>query len=790
MKGLTQHRWFNAVAIALIPTSASASAIFSNTVVTAQVVPDSTLGTEQSILNRNVTINNRTSDRIEGGARRGANLFHSFDQLNINDGQRLYFANPVGVTNIVSRITGGNPSNILGTLGVQGPANLFLLNPNGIVFGRNAILDIRGSFIATTANSLRFADGREFNATGTTANPLLTISTPIGLQTGFNPGSIRVQGNGQGLRSGDSPEADTTEALRVPSNKTLALVGGAIVSTGGTLKTDGGRLELGSLSGPGFVTLTPSPKGFTLGYDSQTPFGDIQFGDIQLLGATSVDASGRAGGDIQVRGRRITLQGGSTIEATTLRNAAGGSITVTASEFVELSGTTADNPGDSRQSVTSISVDNRDAGRIPGQLTINTATLNLRNGARISASNARDGVGGNIDINATDSVELIGTGFSAGGQRSSGISVQTRGDGKAGDLRITTRRLVLRGGSEVSASTFAAGDGGSVSIQAADQVDVIGASPNGALRSRIIAEVGNPGDVIRRRGEQTPTPTVFGRGGSININTNKLTVQDRAAISVSSRIGVAGNVTIRASGVVLNQGRLTAETGAETGAEITLEGLDSLVLRNNSLISAQAFSNATGGNVTIDAANGFVVAVPNQNSDIIAIASRGRGGNISITTQGIYGIEQRRAISQNGTNDIDASSEFNQPGTVTINQPDIDPTRGTVELPSEPRSPEPLASCRPGGASGGRFVATGSGGLPTHPDEPLSSLESLDDLPLPAQWGGSRRDDAKRAAASPSKATPPIAEAQGWIINPKGKVELVANQGPVVSCSSTARSNN
>jgi filamentous hemagglutinin family protein len=751
----------------------------------AQIVPDSTLGTEQSILNRNVTINNRTSDRLEGGARRGANLFHSFDQFNINDGQRLYFANPDGITNIVSRITGDNPSNILGTLGVQGAANLFLLNPNGIVFGKNATLDIRGSFIATTANSLRFADGREFNATGTTANPLLTISTPIGLQTGSNPGSIRVQGNGQGLRSGDSPEADTTEALRVPSNKTLALVGGSIVSTGGTLKTDGGRLELGSLSGSGFVTLTPSPKGFTLGYDSQTPFGDIQ-----LLGATSVDASGRAGGDIQVRGKRITLQGGSTIEATTLRNAAGGSITLTVSELVELSGTTADNPGDFRQIVTSISVDNRDAGRIPGQLTINTAKLNIQNGARISAGNTRDGVGGNIDINATDSVELIGTGSSAGGQRSSGISVQTRGNSRAGDLSITTRHLVLRGGSEVSASTFAAGDGGSVSIQAIDQVDVIGASPDGALRSRMIAEVGNPGDVVRRRGDQTPTPAVFGRGGSIAINTNKLTVQDRAAISVSSRTGVAGNVNITARSVVLNQGRLTAETGAGTGAEITLEGLDSLVLRNNSLISAQAFSNATGGNVTIDAANGFLVAVPNQNSDIIAIASRGRGGTISITTQGIYGIEQRRAISQNQTNDIDASSEFNQPGTVTINQPDIDPTRGTVELPSEPRSPEPLASCQPGGGSGGRFVATGSGGLPTHPDEPLSSLESLDDLPLPARWNGSRRGDQNRAAAIPSKVSPSIAEAQGWTINPKGKVKLVANQVSTVSCSSTARSQN
>ena len=108
--------------------------------------PHRTLGNENS---RTVfdTINNLPSDRIEGGATRGVNFFHSFREFNVGEGRGAYFANPNGIANIFTRVTGGNPSNILGTLGVQGNANLFLLNPKGIVFGSNARLDLRGSFL-------------------------------------------------------------------------------------------------------------------------------------------------------------------------------------------------------------------------------------------------------------------------------------------------------------------------------------------------------------------------------------------------------------------------------------------------------------------------------------------------------------------------------------------------------------------------------------------------------------------------------------------------------------------
>ena len=169
--------------------------------VRSQVIPDNTLGTERSIVTPNAMINGLPADRIDGGATRGANLFHSFQEFNVNPGQRLYFANPSGITNsgitnIFSRVTGSNRSDILGTLGVAGSANLFLLNPNGILFGPNAQLDIRGSFLASTADRFDFGNGLGFSATDPQAPPLLTLKVPIGLQYGADrTGTIASSGN-------------------------------------------------------------------------------------------------------------------------------------------------------------------------------------------------------------------------------------------------------------------------------------------------------------------------------------------------------------------------------------------------------------------------------------------------------------------------------------------------------------------------------------------------------------------------------------------------------------------
>lgn len=182
----------------------------------AQITPDGSLGAESSVVTPDRNIRGLPGVLIEGGAARGVNLFQSFSEFNVRELQRVYFANPAGIENILSRVTGSNPSNILGTLGVDGRANLFLLNPNGILFGANARLDIAGSFVASTADSLTFGDNLQFSATNPEAAPLLTVNLRPGLQYGTSyRGNIANAGN-----------------LAVGQGQTLSLAGSTVNSTG------------------------------------------------------------------------------------------------------------------------------------------------------------------------------------------------------------------------------------------------------------------------------------------------------------------------------------------------------------------------------------------------------------------------------------------------------------------------------------------------------------------------------------------------------------------------------
>ena len=162
-------------------------------VVQAQVTADGTLSTT-------VTSADQRNFVIEQGDRSGGNLFHSFRDFSVSTGGSAHFNNAADVQNIFARVTGGNVSNIDGLIRANGAANLFLLNPSGILFGANAALNIGGSFMGTTATSVRFADGVEFSA-DSTGTSLLTVSVPIGLQMGQNPGAITVNNTGHRLIS-------------------------------------------------------------------------------------------------------------------------------------------------------------------------------------------------------------------------------------------------------------------------------------------------------------------------------------------------------------------------------------------------------------------------------------------------------------------------------------------------------------------------------------------------------------------------------------------------------------
>ncbi|MEW6499375.1 MAG: filamentous hemagglutinin N-terminal domain-containing protein, partial [Cyanobacteriota bacterium] len=218
--------------------------------VLAQIVPDNTLGAEGSVVTSNVNINGIPSDRIDGGAPRDANLFHSFSQFNVGEGRGAYFTPPTGILNILTRVTGANRSDILGRLGVLGDANLFLINPNGIVFGPNASLDVQGSFLATTADAVKLGDTGLFSASQPATSNLLSVS-PSALW--FNAVAAQpIVNRSQAPSPIYQPNSDDSPpGLQVEPGRTLALVGGDVLLEGGRLTAAGGRIELGSVTGVG-----------------------------------------------------------------------------------------------------------------------------------------------------------------------------------------------------------------------------------------------------------------------------------------------------------------------------------------------------------------------------------------------------------------------------------------------------------------------------------------------------------------------------------------------------------
>jgi len=163
---------------------------------------------------------------IEGGTRQGNNLFHSFEDFSIPSNGAAIFNNSTAITNIINRVTGQQASSIDGLIKAQGSnTNLFFLNPNGIVFGPNAQLEIGGSFIASTAERLKFTNNVELLTDGTSLDPLLSMSAPVGLQLGSASGGIVVNDSGHTALSNIPLTVDSSASLRVNPGRTLALIG-------------------------------------------------------------------------------------------------------------------------------------------------------------------------------------------------------------------------------------------------------------------------------------------------------------------------------------------------------------------------------------------------------------------------------------------------------------------------------------------------------------------------------------------------------------------------------------
>ncbi|MDZ8260532.1 S-layer family protein [Nostoc sp. ChiQUE01b] len=520
----------------------------------AQVTSDSTTNTIVNSNGNNFTIIN--------GIEKGNNLFHSFSNFSVATAGSATFdlVNTPNINTIFSRVTGGSVSNIDGlirTRNSSNPVNLFLMNPNGIIFGPNAKLDIGGSFVSTTANRIKFADGSEFMATNPNATPLLTIAVPIGLQFGQNPGTITDQAS--------------TTGLTLKTGKTIGLLGGEVTIDRGKITAPTGQVEVAALASNTTVNLAQTTSGWQFSYPNS------EFGNVRITNAAQINADGVGGGRIQINGQQVTIDGLSSITANTSKASNGQGILIQGSDSIAIAGS---NP--TSGIVTNIGTDIK-AGATGngGEIRLITPTLKIQDGARIRTRVLGAGQGGSV-IAQADRVELLQDTTDGKNNRfPSTLAANTEegSQGHGGNVEITAKTVLIQDGAELRASARGSGDGGNIIVKASDLLSVTGES-----------STGDPGYLTGMSTSIRENAT--GQGGSIFLEAGKVEVLNGPAIRTGTYgQGNAGNIYVKANEATI--------AGYANSGIVSRFFASAYVLEENGTPRLNR-STGKGGNITFD----------------------------------------------------------------------------------------------------------------------------------------------------------------------------------------------
>jgi filamentous hemagglutinin family protein len=396
------------------------------------------------------------------GQQYGGNLFHSFDQFDIQLNERATFSGPNSVTNIISRVTGGKSSTINGVLESTIPdADFYLINPAGIIFGEGAELNVQGSFYASTADYLRLGINGKFNATHP-QDSILTVAPPSDF--GF-------------LGSNRAPIIFENSTLSVPDTKTLAITAGDIRLTNSNLSAPkivirGGKFWAKnsliqantkiSISTTDSIDLT---EGTVINTDS---FSDQDAGDIVIDTSNLViddsliignSYKNGAAAFISIKANNFDIQNGASIQA----DGNAGTVRIETNQF-EMTGKT---------QIT--------ATQNMGNITIIADEINMVDDATINTMSYLSNAG-NIKIDAnklsmTDRAWIISSSFN---------------NAKSGSINIQVNELSLSEQSAITSMNFGKGDAGDITIRVHDAITITEA----AVVASGTAGSGNVGNIF------------------------------------------------------------------------------------------------------------------------------------------------------------------------------------------------------------------------------------------------------------------------------------------------------
>lgn len=396
---------------------------------------------------------------ITGGTRpgNGPNLFHSFGEFSVPTNQVANFLNNTGLptSNILGRVTGGNPSNILGTLQTTGfgSANLFLMNPAGIVFGPNASLNVGGSVNFTTADNLRLADGAKFNAVPGPSDLTIT-SAPVAAFgfLGSNPGAISMQG-GQ---------------LAVSEGQGISLVGGNIEITGGTATN--GAVHSARLSAPGsqvnLVSVASAGEVMTGGTSGPIVNSFSSMGAISLAQGAVIDTSAATAGRIAIRGGQLTMEN-ARLEASSTSAVPNAATPVAAAEAISIQ---ADHAALSQGTTILASSIDRTAGNISFEVSSLRSNVGvdgtpLIGAAPVTIASISTGQGGAGSISiagkAAEPAEAV---LLSNTRVLTGVTNAAVPTVAPGNIEITAHQITLANGTLLQSDTTGGADAGHITL--------------------------------------------------------------------------------------------------------------------------------------------------------------------------------------------------------------------------------------------------------------------------------------------------------------------------------------